>query len=61
MPLRPTNFRLDSEILDALQTIKERDHISITEQVRLALLAWVESRSVRVRVRDTRDASGVSR
>jgi hypothetical protein len=45
-PLKQTNFRLDEDVLAALQTIKERDGVPIAEQVRRALQAWIESKGV---------------
>lgn len=48
-PLRPTNFRLEDEILDALRAIRERDGVPVSEQVRRALLAWIESKGMAVR------------
>jgi len=39
-----TNFRLDDELLAALHRIKNRDGISVSEQVRRALVHWLESR-----------------
>lgn len=47
-PLRPTNFRLDEDVMAALREIKERDGVPVSEQVRRALLAWVESKGVKV-------------
>lgn len=44
MTLRPTNFRLETEILDALQRIKERDGVPVSEQVRRALTEWIEKK-----------------
>lgn len=46
MALRAATFRLDEELLDALQVVKERDGIPATEQVRRALRAWLEARGV---------------
>lgn len=43
---RLTGFRLSPELLDALQAIKERDGIPISEQVRRALAKWVEERAI---------------
>lgn len=43
-PSRLTNFRLDTELLDALQRIKDRDGVPISEQVRRALIAWLETK-----------------
>jgi ribbon-helix-helix CopG family protein len=43
-PLQPTAFRLDPALLAALQKIKRRDGVPISEQVRRALQAWIGSR-----------------
>ena len=56
-PLRPTNFRLDEEILAALQFIKERDGVPVSEQVRRALTAWVESKGVTIKPERKRAAT----
>lgn len=48
-PLKPVNFRLESELLEALQRIRERDGITVTEQVRRAILAWIDSKGVVVK------------
>ena len=47
MPRRITNFRIDEELLDALQRIKERDGLPIAEQVRRAIRKWVNSRGLK--------------
>jgi len=39
-------FRLDTDILDGLQAVKVRDGVPVSEQVRRALLAWLEARGV---------------
>ena len=44
--LKQTAFRLAPDLLGALQTIKVRDGIPVSEQVRRALLAWVEAKGV---------------
>ena len=49
MTLKPATFRLETEILDALQRVKKEDGIPVSEQVRRALVAWLESRSVSVK------------
>jgi hypothetical protein len=46
-PLRQTAFRIDADLLEALQEIKRRDGVPVSEQVRRALQAWVESKGVR--------------
>jgi hypothetical protein len=43
-PRQLTNFRIDHELLDALRRIKDRDGITLSEQVRRALRAWIEQR-----------------
>ncbi len=47
-PLRPANFRLEEELLEALQQIKDRDGIPVSEQVRRALQAWIALKGVNV-------------
>ena len=44
--LKPATFRLETEILDALQRVKELDGIPVSEQVRRALVTWLDSRNV---------------
>jgi len=55
--LKPATFRLEGEILDALQRVKEADGIPVSEQVRRALLAWLELRNVAVKKAAPRRAS----
>jgi hypothetical protein len=43
---KQTAFRIEPEILDGLQRVKERDGIPISEQVRRALREWLERRRV---------------
>jgi Ribbon-helix-helix protein, copG family len=44
MPLKQTAFRIEPALLEQLSEIKRRDGVPISEQVRRALAAWVESR-----------------
>lgn len=44
--LRPTNFRLEDGLVDAMPRLKDRDGISVSEQVRRALRAFLEERGV---------------
>ena len=46
MTLKPATFRLETEILNALQRVKEKDGIPVSEQVRRALVAWLDSRNL---------------
>lgn len=47
-PLRPANFRVDEEILEALRRIRERDGIPVSEQLRRALLSWIREKGEKV-------------
>lgn len=55
--LRQTNIRLDEAVLVALHTIRERDGIPVSEQVRRALLAWIQSKGVTVKAERKRAAT----
>lgn len=39
-------FRLDPEIIAGLDFVKQRDGVPVSEQVRRALLAWLEAKRV---------------
>lgn len=43
---KQTAFRIDEDILAGLQSVKERDGIPLSEQVRRALRAWLESKGI---------------
>ena len=45
-PKRLANFRLEDELLDGLQTVKEREGLSLTVQVKLAVRQWLEQKGV---------------
>jgi hypothetical protein len=54
-------FYLDSELREALATIKERDGISESEQIRRAIKGWIEQKDVRVKApsrRSTKQRKG---
>jgi hypothetical protein len=53
-PLIPTNFRLDEELLEALQRVKDREGIPVTEQVRRAIRAWLIERGEKLPKAQTR-------
>lgn len=38
------NFRIDPDLDAGLKLVKERDHIPESQQIRLALRAWLEER-----------------
>jgi antitoxin component of RelBE/YafQ-DinJ toxin-antitoxin module len=46
-PKTQTNFRIDEEMLAALQRIRERDGIPVSEQVRRALQIWISEKADR--------------
>jgi hypothetical protein len=45
-PKRLANFRLEDELVEGLQAVKERDGIPLTEQVRRAIRQWLQDRGV---------------
>jgi antitoxin component of RelBE/YafQ-DinJ toxin-antitoxin module len=47
MTLKPATFRLETEILAALEAIRERDGITVSEQVRRALKQWIAEKGVK--------------
>ena len=47
-PLVSTTFRLETELIAALQELKERDGVPATESVRRAIKAWLELKGVEV-------------
>ena len=48
-PLVSTTFRLESELIQALQKLKERDGVPATESVRRAIRAWLDQKGVEIR------------
>jgi hypothetical protein len=57
LPLKPTTFRLETEIMDALGEIRERDGVPVSEQVRRALIQWIDAKGVKVRTDRKRGAT----
>lgn len=47
--LKAATFRLERSLLDGLQQVRQRDGIPVTEQVRRAIQAWLESKGVKVK------------
>ena len=54
MVLKLTAFRLETELMDALAAIRERDGIPISEQVRRALKQWIAEKGTVKAKRTTR-------
>jgi hypothetical protein len=52
--LKPATFRLDPGLLDGLKQVKTRDGIPVTEQVRRAILAWLNARGIEASKADRR-------
>ena len=48
-PKEITNFRIDTELLEALREISARDGLPMAEQVRRAIRMWVNSKGVKVK------------
>lgn len=46
---KQTAFRVDPEILEGLHSVKDRDGIPLSEQVRRALRTWLEEKGVSIR------------
>lgn len=55
-PKELTAFRVDSEIMDGLRRVKDRDGVPLSVQVDRALRAWLEKKGVSVKKPQT--ASG---
>ncbi len=54
-------FRIEPEILKGLQTVKERDGVPVSEQVRRALRQWLKSKRVALRPSAARKRKGGKR
>jgi hypothetical protein len=44
--LKPATFRVDEDLLDGLLTVKDRDGIPVSEQVRRAIRAWLTEKDI---------------
>jgi hypothetical protein len=43
---RLTNFRLEDDLLEGMQAVKEREGLSLTVQVRIAVRDWLAKKGV---------------
>jgi len=59
-PKTASTFRIEDDILDGLRTVKDRDGMPLSEQVRRALLMWLQSKDVKVKA-ERRRAGGRKR
>jgi hypothetical protein len=48
-PHPPTTFRLEPELMEGLQAIRERDGVPIAEQVRRAIRMWLDAEGIKVK------------
>jgi Arc/MetJ-type ribon-helix-helix transcriptional regulator len=48
-PRKTTTVRIDEELLDGMQSLKERDGVPVSEQVRRAIQRWLKSKGVTVK------------
>ena len=48
-PKRYAAFRIDEELLDGLREVEERDGVTVAEQVRRAIRAWLETKGISVK------------
>ena len=46
---KPYTFYIDADLADGLDDVKERDGISVSEQIRRAIRAWLESKDVQTK------------
>jgi len=46
---RVTTFRIDDELMEAMEFLKDRDGVAFSEQIRRALRLWFESKGVKVK------------
>jgi hypothetical protein len=51
------NIRIDSELMQALQRIRESDGVPVSEQIRRGIVLWLESKGVKVKKAAPRRAS----
>jgi hypothetical protein len=45
-PRQITTFRIDQDLLEGLREVFERDGVTVPEQVRRAIRAWLEAKGV---------------
>lgn len=57
MPRTIATFRLDSDLLDGLRQLYERDGVQVSESVRRAIGAWLEMKKIDVRKTDRKRAA----
>ncbi len=53
-PKTASTFRIDDELLKGLREVKERDGVPQSEQIRRAIMMWLESKGVDVNAQGKR-------
>jgi ribbon-helix-helix CopG family protein len=48
-PKTTTTMRIDDDLLEGLQTLKQREGVPVSEQVRRAIRAWLEQKGMDVK------------
>jgi hypothetical protein len=46
---RAATYRMDEELIAALEEVRVRDGIAISEQIRRAVRAWLETKGIRIK------------
>jgi hypothetical protein len=46
---KPYTFYIDTDLAEGLDDVKERDGISVSEQIRRAIRVWLESKDVKTK------------
>ena len=57
-PNKARTFRIDEELIEGMDAVKERDGVPLSEQVRRAIRMWLDSKGV---VKKADRKRGVSR
>jgi len=47
MPRKLTNFHIDPDLAEGLQLVKERDGVSLAEQIRRGIRLWLETKGIK--------------
>ena len=56
-PKRLAAFRIDDELLDALEVVWQRDGVRPAEQVRRAIRIWLDSKGLKTKMASRRAAT----
>jgi len=45
--LKPATFRIDQHLIDGLEEVRQRDGVGVSEQVRRAIAAWLQTKGIK--------------